>query len=191
MMGKFTIRACNFVLLFFGLDEIKIHAQTFTPPGDIAHLSLGNTAWMLVATALVMLMTIPGLDLFYGGLVISILSSLACYIMVGTIKFKFKYDDSLDAFGVQGIGGIVGSLLVGVLATPMIQPPVSGAWFGNVHQLWIQALAVIVTIIFSGGMSWILFIIIEKLIGIRATEEEEAIGLDLSQHEVIAYTEVE
>jgi len=73
----------------------------------------------------------------------------------------------------------------------MIQPPVSGAWFGNVHQLWIQALAVIVTIIFSGGMSWILFIIIEKLIGIRATEEEEAIGLDLSQHEVIAYTEVE
>ena len=128
---------------------------------------------------------------FTGALIISIIASIACYFMVGKVKILLKYDDSLDAFGVHGIGGIIGSLMVGVLASPLIQPSVSGSWFGNTHQLWVQTLAVCVTIVFSGGMTFIIFKVVDKIFGIRATEEEESIGLDLSQHEEIAYTEVE
>ncbi len=124
---------------------------------------------------------------FSGALIISIISSVVCYIMVGKVKILLKYDDSLDAFGVHGVGGIIGSLLVGVLASRLIQPSVSG----SSHQLIIQALAVGVTIVYSGGFTFIIFKVVDKIWGIRATDEEESIGLDLSQHEEIAYTEVE
>ena len=126
-----------------------------------------------------------------GALIIGILSAMVCYYMVGTVKIKLKYDDSLDVFGVHGVGGIIGSIMVGVLATPAVQSSYSGALFGNMHQLWVQLIAVIVTILYSGVLTILLFKVVDKSIGIRVSEEEESIGLDLSQHEEIAYTEAE
>jgi ammonium transporter, Amt family len=123
-----------------------------------------------------------------GALVIGVTVSVICFIMVAFVKPKLGYDDSLDAFGVHGIGGILGAILTGVLATPAIQAAYSGAIAGNMHQLWIQLIAVGVTIVYSGVGTFILFKITEKLVGIRATDKEEAFGLDESQHAETAYT---
>ena len=124
-------------------------------------------------------------------LVISIISAIVCFIMVGTIKVKFKYDDSLDAFGVHGVGGTVGSILVGVFATPMVQAGYSGAFYGNYRQLWIQLLAVGVTIVYSLVITFILFKLVDKFIGLKANAHEETEGLDITQHEEMAYSEDE
>jgi Amt family ammonium transporter len=126
-----------------------------------------------------------------GAFVISILSAMICYYMVGTVKIKLKYDDSLDAFGVHGIGGIIGSVMVGVLATPSVQADYIGGLHGNWHQFWIQVLAVVVCIAYTGIITYGLFKLVEKFVGIRASEEEEAVGLDLSQHNEMAYIEAE
>jgi len=123
-----------------------------------------------------------------GALVIGVAVSVVCFMMVAYVKPKLGYDDSLDAFGVHGIGGILGAILTGVLATPAIQSAYSGAAYGNMHQLWVQLIAVGVTIVYSGVGTFILFKITEKLVGLRATDKEEAIGLDESQHGETAYT---
>lgn len=123
-----------------------------------------------------------------GALLIGIAVSLVCFTMVAYVKPKLGYDDSLDAFGVHGIGGILGAILTGVLATPAVQSAYSGAAYGNLHQLWVQIEAVGVTIIFSGIGTFILFKITDLLIGVRATDKEESIGLDEAQHGETAYT---
>jgi len=123
-----------------------------------------------------------------GALIIGVAVSLICFAMVAYVKPKLGYDDSLDAFGVHGIGGIIGAVLTGILATPAIQSAYSGSAYGNMHQLWIQLLAVGVTIVYSGIGTFILFKITEKVIGIRATDKQEATGLDESQHGETAYT---
>ena len=107
--------------------------------------------------------------------------------MVAYVKPKLGYDDSLDAFGVHGVGGVIGAVLTGVLATPAIQSAYCGAAYGNFHQLWIQLLAVGVTIVFSGIGTYILFKLTDKLVGIRVTDKHEAIGLDETQHGETAY----
>lgn len=124
-----------------------------------------------------------------GAVVIGIIVALVCFFMVSVVKHKFGYDDSLDAFGVHGIGGIIGALATGFLATPAIQSAYSGLFYGNPKQLYIQFIATIVTMVFSGLMTFILFKIVDKLFGIRATQKEEIAGLDISQHNEMAYTE--
>lgn len=128
---------------------------------------------------------------FKGALVISILSAMVCYYMVGIVKIKYKYDDSLDAFGVHGVGGIIGSILVGVFAAPSVQSAYSGALYGNWHQLWIQLLAVGVAIVFCFVITYLLFKLVDRFVGIRVTEAEESQGLDITQHNEIAYIEAE
>lgn len=123
-----------------------------------------------------------------GALIMGVAVSVICFIMVAKIKPKFGYDDSLDAFGVHGIGGLLGAILTGVLATPAVQSAYSGAAYGNWHQLWVQLEAVGATIIFSGVGTFILFKLTDILFGIRATDKEEAMGLDESQHGETAYT---
>jgi len=123
-----------------------------------------------------------------GALIIGVVVSLICFFMVAVVKPKLGYDDSLDAFGVHGIGGIIGALLTGVLATPMVQSAYSGAAFGNWHQLGVQAIAVLSTLVYSGVGTFLLFKLVEKTIGIRASVTEESIGLDESQHGETAYT---
>lgn len=123
----------------------------------------------------------------HGALVIGVIVSIVCFCMVAYVKPKLGYDDSLDAFGVHGIGGMLGAILTGVLASPLIQSGYSGAIYGNYKQLLIQFIAVFATIIYSGIGTFILFKITEKFIGIRASDKHEAIGLDETQHGESAY----
>ena len=106
-----------------------------------------------------------------GAVVIGIIVAVVCFFMVSVVKHKFGYDDSLDAFGVHGIGGIIGALLTGFLATPAIQSSYSGLFYGNPKQLWIQLVATVATIIFSGVMTFVLYKIVDSLVGIRATQK--------------------
>jgi len=147
----------------------------------VVGISTGAVAGLVAITPAAGFVGVPG------ALIIGVIVSIVCFIMVAYVKPKLGYDDSLDAFGVHGIGGIIGAILTGVLATPAIQSAYSGAAYGNFHQLWIQLLAVGITIIYSGIGTFILFKITEKFVGIRATDKHEAIGLDETQHGETAY----
>lgn len=123
-----------------------------------------------------------------GALIIGLVVSLVCFFMVAWVKPKLGYDDSLDAFGVHGIGGIIGAIFTGILASPFIQPAYKGLIYGNFEQLKIQAIATVSTILFSGIGTFILFKLTDKLVGVRVTQIEEGIGLDETQHGETAYT---
>lgn len=126
-----------------------------------------------------------------GAIVIGLLVSVFCFFMVSVVKGKLGYDDSLDAFGVHGIGGIWGALATGLFANPIIQSAYSGAFYGNFKQLGIQLIAILVTLVYSGVLTAVIFKIVEKTVGIRVTEEEESYGLDLTQHNEMAYNEAD
>lgn len=124
-------------------------------------------------------------------IIIGLLVSVFCFFMVSVVKGKLGYDDSLDAFGVHGIGGIWGAIATGLFASPLIQSAYSGAFAGNPKQLGIQLIAIVSTLVYSGVLTAILFKIVEKTLGIRVTEEEEVSGLDITQHDEIAYNEAD
>jgi Amt family ammonium transporter len=126
-----------------------------------------------------------------GAIIIGLLVSVVCFLMVAVVKTKLGYDDSLDAFGVHGIGGIFGALATGLLATPAIQSAYSGAFYGNTHQFVVQLIAVGSTIAYTGIGTVILFFVTDKIFGVRATATEELTGLDISQHNEMAYTDEE
>jgi Amt family ammonium transporter len=119
--------------------------------------------------------------------IIAIISSMVCYYMVGKIKIRFKYDDSLDAFGVHGIAGIIGSLLVGLFATGKVQEGIKGGFYGDWHRFSVQVIAVLVVTVFTLVGTYLIYKLVNKFTPIRATHDEETVGLDLSQHNEIAY----
>ncbi|MDR2496704.1 MAG: ammonium transporter [Tannerellaceae bacterium] len=125
----------------------------------------------------------------FGGMVIGAASSLVCYFMVAVVKAKMKYDDSLDAFGVHGIGGIVGSILTGVFATRFITGAegVQGALYGDWHQLWVQIVATVFSIAYSAIVTIILFFVVDKTVGLRVSKRVEEEGLDIYEHGETAY----
>ena len=118
-----------------------------------------------------------------GALAIGAISSLVCYFAATKLKHALKYDDSLDVFGVHGIGGIVGALLTGVFIREGYDGPV-----GGFAQLWIQAKSVIVTIIWS-AVAAVIALFIAKVCcrGVRVEEDVEHGGLDRSEHSEEAY----
>ena len=124
-----------------------------------------------------------------GAICIGLISSMVCFYMVAVVKPRLGYDDTLDAFGVHGIGGIVGSVLTGVFATQFISGPEgpSGALYGDWHQLWVQVLATVISIAFSAVMTWILFRVTDRLAGIRVDKRVEEEGLDIYEHGESAY----
>src|SRR5574344_1298046 len=124
-------------------------------------------------------------------LIIGIMAGIICYIFVTILKPKFGYDDSLDAFGVHGVGGILGTLLTGIFASSAVNPAGNGLLFGNSAQFLIQLKATVITIVYSTIMTIIIFKLIDLTIGVRVSEKEEALGLDLSQHKESAYTVIE
>jgi Amt family ammonium transporter len=125
-----------------------------------------------------------------GALLIGLIVAVLCFIMVGYVKGKLGYDDTLDAFGVHGVGGIWGAIATGLFATPAIQN-YSGLFYGNAGQLVTQLIATGVTMLYSGVLTFVLFKIVDKLVGIRATPKEESVGLDLTQHKEDAYTAID
>ncbi|OGS43136.1 MAG: ammonia channel protein [Elusimicrobia bacterium RIFOXYD2_FULL_34_15] len=120
---------------------------------------------------------------------IGILVGLVCYTSVVVIKQKFKYDDSLDAFGVHGVGGTLGALLTGLFAQKIVNAAGNnGLLFGNPSQLKIQFIGVIATIGYSVTVTYILLKILDKIMGLRVEEKDEMMGLDNTQHKESAYT---
>lgn len=122
-----------------------------------------------------------------GAIVIGFITASVCFCMVAYVKPKLKYDDSLDAFGVHGIGGIIGSILTGVFATKAISGGAEGALYGDWHQLGVQLLATAFAIVYSAVITFILFKIVDKLVGIRVAPREEEEGIDIYEHGELAY----
>ncbi|MDP2855027.1 MAG: ammonium transporter [Smithellaceae bacterium] len=123
---------------------------------------------------------------------IGMMVAVICYVAVSIIKGKLGYDDSLDAFGVHGVGGIFGTIATGIFAQKAINAAGSdGLLFGNVHQFLIQGLLVIVAIVFAVVMTFIIYKIVDAIIGMRVEEKNELIGLDLTQQSEAAYTVIE
>ncbi|MCK4842520.1 MAG: ammonium transporter [Methylococcales bacterium] len=121
-----------------------------------------------------------------GAIVIGFTAGLVCFYATQYVKRVLKIDDSLDVFPVHGVGGIVGSLLTGVFAASSL----GGLGLGGVsisHQVAVQALAVVVTIAWSAGFSYLILKLIEKLIGLRVSVDEEIEGLDIVLHEETGY----
>jgi Amt family ammonium transporter len=124
-------------------------------------------------------------------LIIGLIAGVFCFWMVTKVKLKFGYDDSLDAFGVHGAGGTIGALLTGLFASSVINPIFkdangnvlpSGLFEGNAHQLLNQCVGVAIAWVLGIVGTLILLKIVDKVVGLRVTEEQETQGLDLSQH---------
>jgi ammonium transporter, Amt family len=115
------------------------------------------------------------------GIVIGVIAGLLCFWACTSLKHRLDYDDSLDVFGVHGIGGMTGTLLVGVFATASICG-IPGLIEGNPHQLLIQLYGVAVTLVWSGGATFVLLKLVSAFVPLRVSREHELIGLDISQH---------
>jgi Amt family ammonium transporter len=118
------------------------------------------------------------------GLIAGVLCSSAC-----NLKTKLGYDDSLDVVGVHGVGGTWGAIATGLFASKLINPAGNdGLFFGNPHQLLVQAIAVLATWIFAALGTVVILSILKAIMGLRVSEEEELMGLDLSQHNERGYS---
>lgn len=125
-------------------------------------------------------------------LIIGLIAGVVCSLMVFKVKKFFGYDDSLDAFGVHGVGGTIGALLTGIFASGAInavfgkdaagKPIATGAIDGNWHQVFNQAVAMGIGWGFSIVGTLVLLFIVDKVIGLRVSATDEAAGLDLTQH---------
>ena len=208
---------------------------------EAAQINAGDTAWVLVSSALVLMMTAPGLALFYGGLVrrknvlATLMHSFILLAMISVqwvlwgdsiafgpdiggilgsfhylglatvgsepgpyadtiphlaymafqvvMKSRFRYDDSLDVVGVHGIGGTWGALATGLFASKAVNAAGrNGLLLGDASTLGIQIVAIVATWIFAAVVTWIILKILDATMGLRVSNEDEQMGLDLSQH---------
>ena len=134
-----------------------------------------------------------------GALVIGFVAGFACLWGVNGLKPMLGADDSLDVFGVHGVGGIVGALLTGVFNSPALGGPgyvadwvtagmVAAADYSIASQVWVQTKAVLTTIVWSGVVSFIAYKVVDLTIGLRVSEEDEREGLDITSHGETAYS---
>jgi Amt family ammonium transporter len=131
-----------------------------------------------------------------GGLIIGLVAGVACLWGVTGLKKMLGADDALDVFGVHGVGGIVGALLTGVFNNQALGGPgLVTDWVtatvgsnGILDQLWIQAKAVGVSVVWSAVAAFISYKIVDLVVGLRVAEEQEREGLDVAEHGERAYT---
>ncbi|BCD85811.1 ammonium transporter [Pseudomonas solani] len=120
-----------------------------------------------------------------GALIIGLAAGVLCFFSATSLKRKLGYDDSLDAFGVHGIGGIIGALLTGVFAAPAL------GGFGAVEdiasQVFIQFKGVAFTVVYTAIVTFVILKVLDLVMGLRVSEEEETVGLDLAQHNERGY----
>ncbi|WP_445937195.1 ammonium transporter [Pseudomonas sp.] len=120
-----------------------------------------------------------------GALAIGLASGVICFFCATSLKRKLGYDDSLDVFGVHAVGGIVGAILTGAFAAPAL------GGFGTVEdipaQLWIQFEGVAFTVVYTAVVTFVILKVIDLVMGLRVSEEEETIGLDLALHNERGY----
>ena len=122
----------------------------------------------------------------FGAILLGILSSVVCFYFVAKVKAKFGYDDALDAFGIHGIGGIVGAIGTAVVYQPFLGGPGDGST-ALASQLGVQVFSVVVTLLWAGIGTLIAAYIVKLTIGLRVDEEAEVNGLDISEHGERAY----
>jgi Amt family ammonium transporter len=131
-----------------------------------------------------------------GAIVLGAVATLICYFFVSTVKNSLGYDDSLDVFGIHCIGGIVGALGTGILVNPALggagivdysTADFAAGYAGTLTQVTAQAKGVLVTLLWSGIGSAILYKIVDLIVGLRVSVESEREGLDLSSHGEAAY----
>ncbi len=173
-------------------------------------LSWGVTEWMLrgkpsvlgVASGMVAgLATITPASGFVsipGALCIGLLGGIVCYLAVAKLKSKLRYDDSLDVFGVHGVGSTVGMLMCGLLATAAVNPAIATTFqlngqvvslAGGTAQLLNQLKAILFTAALSGLATFLILKLIQATIGLRVDPDQEDLGLDLSEHDEKAYND--
>jgi len=134
-----------------------------------------------------------------GALILGAIASAICYYMVVFVKNKLGYDDSLDAFGVHGIAGLIGIIGTGIFANPNVTKPfgiggstgVVGLVHGSATLLGVQILGAVISMAMAFGLTMLILFLIDKIMGLRVSERDEAIGLDVSQHNERAYTVLE
>jgi len=124
-----------------------------------------------------------------GALGIGAGAGVICYLSVAFMKAKFGYDDALDAFGVHGVGGFWGAIATGLWATKSVNAAgADGLFYGNPGLVLIQLKAALITVVYSLVVSFVLLKVVDLVMGLRTDEQEERIGLDLTEHREAAYT---
>ncbi len=127
-----------------------------------------------------------------GAIWIGVGAGVIPWLVVTYVKGALGYDDSLDAFGVHGIGGIWGAIATGIFATRAVNPAgADGLLYGNPALLWIQIRAVVVTVVWSFVLGFVLLKVVQAFMGLRVSEHEERVGLDLTLHREAAYTVID
>lgn len=145
-----------------------------------------------VVAGLVAITPASGFVNVIGAIVIGLMVSVFCFIAISVVKPKLGYDDSLDAFGVHCIGGIWGALATGLFASKAVNSAgADGLFYGNPGQFIIQLKAVVITLVYSFVVTFILYKLVDVVIGVRVDSKDEAMGLDLTQHNEGAYTVLE
>ncbi len=142
--------------------------------GSVLGAASGAVAGLVVITPAAGFVTVGG------GLVMGLVGGVVCFWGITGLKKLLKADDSLDAFGLHGVGGIVGALLTAVFASEFIMGDAVPS--NMLYQLWLQLEGVLATIAYSAVLTFIILKVIDVVIGIRAEADDERIGLDLSQH---------
>jgi Amt family ammonium transporter len=122
-----------------------------------------------------------------GAIIMGIFAGIIPFFAVAVVKHKLGYDDTLDVFGIHGVGGMVGAVLTGVFADPAINEAGKGLLYGNPGLLLTQIIAVAITIIYVAIITAVVFMIIKAIVGLRVDVEDEITGLDESQHGEKAY----
>ncbi|GLK85398.1 ammonium transporter [Ancylobacter defluvii] len=139
-----------------------------------------------MVAGLVAITPAAGLSGPIGAIVLGFIASIVCFFFCTTVKNALGYDDSLDVFGVHGIGGIVGAIGTGVVVAPALGGP-GIADYAMGHQVWVQIQAVAITIVWGGVVSAILYKIVDVIVGLRPSVEKEREGLDIVEHGERAY----
>jgi Amt family ammonium transporter len=144
--------------------------------------AVGAIAGLATVTPAAGYVTVPA------SLLIGIAAGLVCYWAVQLRTKLTRIDDALDVWGVHGVGGTVGVLAAGLLATKTVNPDgPNGLLYGEPAQFLIQLFAAVVIWVYSAGVTWLILKLIDLTIGLRVQESEEVLGLDTSQHGEAAY----
>lgn len=122
-----------------------------------------------------------------GSLVIGVFAGVLSFFSIAYLKPKLSYDDALDVFGIHGVAGILGAVLTGVFANPLVNETGKGLIYGNPTQILVQIFAVIITVVYVSIVTALIILFIKAVVGLRVETEKEVIGLDSSQHGEKAY----
>ena len=181
-----------------GANGTAVHAMTNTA----LSAAVGVLTWLAIEAVTIKKVSLSGIMFgaivglvaitpgagyvpFWSAPIISIVVTILCYISMTTIKTKFGYDDAMDVFGCHGVGGLLGMICVGIFADPSVNSALTMKGLvlgGGFELLIIQLIAILITIVVSVVMTILIMTVLKKVMVVRSSIEEEAMGLDLAEH---------